>query len=293
VIPPVSFTALVALCLTPGVGGVTLHALLERFGDVETVLRASPDVLQTVPGVGPAITQAIRAINLDHTAIEIERWRAAGIALLTQSHLRYPPLLASLRDAPPLLFCRGQLPRMDTRLVAIVGTRHPTPAGQRLAETAGRELARRGWTVVSGLAWGIDMAAHQGALESGTSVAVLGAGLNSPQPPDKIEMAARLAAGGALLSELHPATAPGPASLVARNRIISGMSRAVIVIEAGEKSGSLYTARFAFRQKRAIFAVDNGLAGNTRLLETGATRLDAHQPDWDALVKALGTLPIS
>jgi len=291
VIPPTSFTALVALCLTPGVGGVTLHALLERFGDVETVLRASPDLLQTVPGVGPAITQAIQAIHLDRVAIAIERWQAAGITLLTQSHLRYPTLLSGLRDAPPLLFCRGQVQRMETRTAAIVGTRHPTPAGQRLAEQAGNELARRGWTVVSGLAWGIDMAAHQGALQGGSSVAVLGAGLDAPQPPNKVEMAERLIAGGALLSDLHPATAPNPAGLGARNRIISGMSRAVIVIEAGEKSGSLYTARFAFRQKRAIFAVDNGLAGNIRLLQAGANRLDAHRPDWDALAKALEALP--
>jgi DNA processing protein len=291
VIPPVAFTGLVALCLTPGVGGVTLHALLERFGDVETILRVAPDVLQTVPGVGPAITQAIQAINLDRTAIEIERWQATGITLLTQSHLRYPALLAALRDAPPLLFCRGQLPRMNTRMVAIVGTRHPTPAGQRLAEQAGRELARRGWTVVSGLAWGIDMAAHQGALQEGASVAVLGAGLDSPQPPAKVETVERLVAGGALLSELHPSTAPSSASLVARNRIISGMCRGVIVIEAGEQSGSLYTARFAFRQKRAIFAVDNGLAGNARLLATGAARLDAYRPDWHALAETLEALP--
>lgn len=277
-----SFAMLVGLCLVPGIGAVTLRSLLERFGTIEAIRQATPAALQSVTGVGPRISAAIQAIDTDAIAVRIDRWRASGITLLTWSDLRYPALLHSLHDAPPLLFCRGGLPLPHANTVAIVGSRQPAPGARRLAEQLGGELAARGWIVVSGLAWGIDIAAHTGALHHADTVAVLGGGLDQIQPK-KHALADRIQAQGLLLSELPPEATPTPAGLVARNRLISGISRAVIVVEAGEKSGSLYTARFAYRQKRPIFAVANGSAGNALLLQNGATPIPPDLSDWDAL----------
>jgi len=282
---------LVGLCLIPGIGGVTLRNLLDRFGDIEAIYAASPAALQTVPGVGPRLAAAIKAIDVPLTAAAIAAWEAAGITLLTHSDLRYPALLHGLRDAPPLLFCRGALLPADDLAVSIVGTRQPSPPARAYAAALAGGLAARGWTIVSGLAWGIDLAAHSGALQGGgRTVAILGSGLEQI-PPRKRALAARIAANGALLSEIQPDAPPSPPALVARNRLISGMSRAVIVVEAGTESGSLYTARFAYKQERPILAVDNGSEGNTQLLAHGAGRLAAGDTGWDALDRRLRALP--
>ncbi|MBN2470756.1 MAG: DNA-protecting protein DprA, partial [Anaerolineae bacterium] len=176
------FATLVGLCLVPGIGGVTLRSLLAHFGTVEAIRQAPPAALQTVPGVGPRITEAIRQLDPAVTAARIERWRAAGIGLLTWSDLRYPALLRATHDAPPLLFYKGILPLPHENTVAIVGSRQPASGARRLAEALGEALAARGWIVVSGLAWGIDMATHSGALQAGQTVAVLGGGVDQPQP---------------------------------------------------------------------------------------------------------------
>ncbi len=282
---------LVGLCLIPGIGGVTLRNLLDRFGDVESIYAASPEALQTVPGIGPRLSAAIKAVNVPQTTAAITAWEAAGITLLTHSDLRYPARLHGLRDAPPLLFCRGTLLAADDLAVSIVGTRQPSPPARAYAAALANGLAAHGWTIVSGLAWGIDLAAHTGALQGGgRTIAVLGSGL-AQIPPRKHALADRIAASGALLSEIHPDLPPSPPVLVARNRLISGLSRAVIVIEAGAESGSLYTARFAYRQGRPILAVDNGSAGNTALLANGAGRLVPGDTDWDALDQRLRALP--
>ena len=283
--------SLVAICLTPGIGGITLRALLDHFGDSESILRAAPQALCGVPGVGPRTAAALHAADPAQAAAAITRWEAAGLTLLTWTHPRYPAALYALRDAPPLLFCRGRLLAEDAQAIAIVGTRQPTPAGRALAEQMGHALAARGWTVVSGLAWGVDFAAHSGALRAGRSLAVLGGGLEVAQTSQKAALAARISAQGALLSELHPGTIPAAPGLVARNRIISGLSKAVIVIEAGANSGSLHTARFAVHQERGIFAVDNGLAGNANLLASGARPLAPDFADWEDLHTTLSTLP--
>ncbi len=267
-----SLVKLVALSLIPGIGGVTLNNLLARFGDIDAVLEADTDQLLAVKGVGKRTAAAIRAADPAQTASDLQRWREAGITLLTWSNLLYPEILVELSDAPPVLFCKGTLLTTDHRAVGVVGTRRPSPSARNFAETLGRELAKRSWTIVSGLAWGIDLAAHSGALETGRTVAILGSGVLQ-LPPKKHAIVRQILANGALLSETHPHQPPSAASLVARNRLISGMSRAVIVVESGKDSGSLYTARFARKQDRPIFAVDNGSEGNTILLENGATPL--------------------
>jgi DNA processing protein len=282
---------LVALCLTPGIGGVTLRALFEHFGDIDAVWGATPEALCSVPGIGPRTAAAIRAADPARTSAEIARWEASGLTLLTWTHPHYPAALYKLHDAPPLLFCRGRLRPEDAQAVAIVGTRKPSPRGRALAETLGHELGARGWTVISGLAWGVDVAAHSGALRTGRTIAVLGGGLNLAQPGKKAALVSRIEAQGALLSELHPQTVPAASGLVARNRIISGLSQAVIVVEAEADSGSLYTARFAARQARTVFAVDNGLSGNASLLAGGAHPIPPDFADWDGLHTRLSAPP--
>ncbi len=281
----------IALCLVQGVGGVTLRALLERFGSIPAILAASAADLQTVSGVGPRTAAGIRAVDVPRTAAEMDAWKADGISVLTWFQSPpYPGRLSGLRDAPPILFCRGALTESDDRAVAVVGTRYPTGQSRSLAEKLGHELARRGWTVVSGLARGVDLAAHNGAVRGGRTVAVLGSGLYH-LPPNKKALANHILANGAILSEMHPGISPNPATLVARNRLITGLSRAAIVVEAGEESGSLYAARFALKQGRPVYAVDNGSAGNTQLLNNGARALKAGFSVWDDLASELDSLP--
>ncbi len=282
-----ALAGLVTVCLIPGVGGVTLQALLYRFGDIDTILAASMEELTATPGVGPRTAAAIRAADVSQTAAELESWQQEGIDVLTTARPDYPALLRNLREAPPVLFCRGQIPAGDTRTVAIVGTRRSSPASHQLARQAAEELARRGWTIVSGLAWGVDLAAHEGALQQGLTIAILGSGLRVVLPPAKQRLADRIYQQGALLSELHPETAPGAAGLVARNRLISGMSRATIMIESGLQGGSMHTARFASQQGRPIYAVTNGSEGNDSLLADGARPLAVDFSDWESLHEAL------
>lgn len=288
--PVKSLAGLVALCLVPGVGAVTLQALLCRFGDVEAVFAASTTELLSTPGVGARLAAAIQAADVSQTAIDLANWQQAGLDVLTVARPDYPALLRNLREAPPVLFCQGVVPAGDTRMVAIVGTRRPTAASRAFAQRIGQEMVRRGWTVVSGLAWGIDLSAHEGALQHGRTIAILGAGLQSPMPTTKQRLAERIRQSGALLSELHPDTPPGVAGLVARNRLISGMSRATIVIESGTQGGSMHTAGFADQQGRTIYAVANGSAGNARLIADGARPLAMDFDDWDSLSQALEAL---
>ncbi|GAB4569376.1 MAG: hypothetical protein Kow0077_01800 [Anaerolineae bacterium] len=277
------FPLLVGLCLIPGIGGVTLRALLNHFGSVRAITNAPDRALLAVRGVGPRILAGIRAIDEDTIRARLEEWQQAGITLLTWSDLRYPEQLYHMHDAPPLLYCRGRaLPLPDRPAVAIVGTRHPSGHARQTAEALGEALAQRGWLVVSGLAWGVDMAAHSGALRSGPTVAILGGGVDRVQPR-KGALAARIMAHGLLCSEQPPGTPPGPAGLVARNRLISGLSKAVIVVEAGEESGSMYTARFAQEQGRPLLAVDTASTGNQALIQQGAYAIPRINWDADAL----------
>src|SRR5262249_7970606 len=196
----------------------------------------------------------------------------------------YPANLRPVGDAPPLLFVRGTLQLEDDRSVAIVGTRQPSLQGIQNAEDLGRGLAERGVTIVSGLAPGIATAAQRGALQAaeGRTLAVPGSGLRAIYPPENIPLAEKIASRGALLSEVNPNTVVNRQNLWARNRIVSGLSRAVIVVEAAERSGSLSTAEAARRQGRLVFAVP-GSPGTGALVVTGAEVLDPHALDLEGL----------
>ena len=272
---PTARAQIVALSLIPGLGGKTLDRLVAHFGAVDAVLQASERDLIAVPRIGPRLAAAIRAVDLARTCAEIDRWQAAGIVLLLREDAAYPAALKLLADAPPVLFWRGNPPPLpDAPAVAVVGTRQPGPQARDLAQTLAAEIAAQGGIVVSGLAAGIDTAAHQVALRAGgITLAVLGCGVRVPYPPDNRPLAHQIAAHGGLLAEVHPDAGPNSAALVARNRLISGLSRAVIVVEAGATSGSLHASRFALSQGRSVYALDSDSAGNRLLLNAGAQPL--------------------
>ncbi|MGC8875415.1 MAG: DNA-processing protein DprA [Chloroflexia bacterium] len=245
--------------LTPLIGPVRLRRLLEHFGDPETAWRASPEALRGA-GLEEACIASLLAtrerLDLDR---EIARIEDLGLQLLTWEDPAYPERLRHIDAPPPLLYVRGTV-IPDEPMVAIVGTRHPTSYGRQVARMLARDLAQQGVTVVSGLALGIDTEAHIGALEGrGRTVAVLGSGLDQIYPLRNRDLAQRIAASGALLSDYPPGTLPEPRNFPARNRIISGLSLGVVVVEAGERSGALITCDFAAEQGRDVFAVPGSI----------------------------------
>ncbi|MCB9451331.1 MAG: DNA-processing protein DprA [Anaerolineaceae bacterium] len=265
--------AWVALSLTEHVGGKTLRSLMQHFnGDTRAILAADTAALRRVPGVGPVIARHIQAINLQTIELAIPRWQAAGVEIVTLDTPRYPARLRQLPDAPPTLFLQGAWPETILRSVAIVGTRTPSPQSQDLASSLGAALAERGYTVISGLALGVDTAAHLGALAvpGSTTLAVLGCGVLNVYPRANQGLAEAIRGRGALLAEVHPESVPNPAALVARNRIISGLSDALIVVETGADGGAMYAARFALKQGRMLYTVANDADGNQQLLREGA-----------------------
>jgi DNA processing protein len=220
---------------------------------------------------------ARRAAIASRTAQAIDRAAGAGLGVVTWGDAAYPPALAAIADPPAVLWIDGQAPTLAARpCVAIVGSRAATPYGLEVAGRLACDLASQGLTIVSGLARGADSAAHRGALRApGTTVAVLGSGVDVMYPREHLPLAKDIAAHGAIVSELPPGTPPNPGFFPRRNRIISGLSRAVVVIEANEKSGSLITARCAADQGRDVLAVPgNVLTGRNRgahaLLRDGA-----------------------
>ncbi len=245
------------LSLVSGVGPLLRKALLERFATPAAVLAAGRDELQSVPGIGPKTAARIVAAK-DEINAELELQIAAehGIDVLTEASDDYPRPLRTIHDPPGVLFRRGEPNAQDELAVAIVGTRHATRYGIAQAERLAASLARTGFTVVSGLARGIDAAAHRGALAAGgRTIAVLASGLLEVYPPEHEKLADEVAAGGYLLSESPPRMIPLSGAFPQRNRIISGLSVGTIVVEAAERSGALITARHAYEQGREVFAV--------------------------------------
>lgn len=277
-----------ALASISGLGGVTAHRLLERFGDVEEVFRAPAAELVAIPRVTRDIAEQIGRAPLDQLQEELYGLSEEEIEVLTWEDARFPASLKELPDAPIILFMRGRLQRQDNAAVAIVGTREPSVENAERAAVLARELALRGLTIVSGLAMGIDTAAHRGALEAegGRTLAVLGSGIRMIHPRENSELAERISRHGAVLSELMPNAPPRGPQLMARDRIVSGLSRAVIVVEAGTKSGSLDTAARARKQKRGVFALPSS-PGTDGLIRGGATALNWENIDFDSLAELI------
>lgn len=281
------------LSLVSGIGPRTRQSLLERFGTPRAVFDAAPHELREVYGVGPKL-----AANLLHAQNEIDvagliaQCRELGIAILTESQAAYPRALREIHDPPGVLFMRGELLPTDGLAIGIVGTRHATQCGLRQAERLAGGLARAGLTIVSGLARGIDAAAHRGALAAGgRTLAVLASGVQNIYPPEHAQLAAEVVAHGALLSELSPQAQPLAGTFPQRNRLISGLSLGVIVVEAAERSGALITARHAMEQGRDVFAVPGSVEnraarGCHQLLRDGARLVESV----DDVLEELGPL---
>ena len=281
------------LSLISGVGPRIRQALLERFGSARAALAAAPSELREVYGVGPKLMHKIA--GADHeidVEAEIALCREHGIDILTEAHAAYPRILREIHDPPGVLFVRGTLKPNDALAVGIVGTRHGTQYGLRQAERLAGGLARAGLTIVSGLARGIDAAAHRGALAAGgRTIAVLAGGVMNIYPPEHDKLAEEVAAHGALLSESPPHSEPLAGTFPQRNRLISGLSLGVIVVEAPERSGALITARHAMEQGREVFAVPGNVdsrasRGCHQLIRDGAKLVESA----DDVLEELGPL---
>ncbi len=248
---------LLRLTMVPGVGPKTCRVLIERFGSAGRVLDAKESSLRDVPGVGPRVAEKVARARLEVDAkAELELCRKMGVRIVAAGDQGYPPLLGDIPDPPSLLYVRGTIEPADQLAIALVGSRKCTPYGLRIAERLAASLARVGLTVVSGLARGIDAAAHRGALAGGgRTIAVLANGLGEVYPPEHDDLAREVAASGALISESPMGQGPLAGLFPQRNRIISGLSLGVVVVEATPRSGSLSTAKHATDQNREVFAV--------------------------------------
>ena len=248
---------MLALVMVGGVGPVVIRSLLNQFGTASAAVRAGESKLRNVENVGPKlavkIAQALDNPNIDK---EMELCRTHGVSILLQSDDDFPNSLRELPDCPAMLFVKGRIEPIDKLAVAVVGSRRSTAYGRRMSERLSTSLARAGMTVVSGLARGIDEAAHRGALNGGgRTLAVLANGLAQIYPPEMESLAAEIVKNGALISEMPMGHPPLAELFIRRNRIISGLSLGVVVVEAAIRSGSLSTARHAMEQNRDIFAV--------------------------------------
>lgn len=272
-----SFLAHVRLACVPGVGGVLRQRLLERFGSPEGVFAASAAELATVSKVGPKLVQLIPEFATSQVAEQtLDLCRRRGVEVLVEGGPGYPRLLSQIPDPPGVLFVRGGLEPCDALAVAIVGSRHATAYGRRVAHQLAGGLARAGYTVVSGLARGIDHAAHRGALDAGgRTLAVLGSGVLEIYPPEHADLALEVARQGAVIGESPPLSSPQAGAFPSRNRIVAGLTLGTIVVEAADRSGALITARLAGEQGREVFAVPGPIDSRTsrgchRLIRDGA-----------------------
>lgn len=273
--------AWLGLSLLPHVGHKTIQKLRRHFSSNAAILQASIPELMQVSGIGQKIATSIHRINLDHVAQQVTAWQAQGVVILPQSDARYPSALRDIPDPPMTLFGRGAIqPHAWQQAVAIVGTRQPSTEAQVAAARLAVFFAHAGWVVVSGLALGVDSAAHIGAVDRANTppLAVLGSGVLHLYPPENRHLAHRIMQQGALLSESAPDAAPTAARLVARNRIISGLCQHVIVIESEQDGGAMYAARAARRQQRQLYTIDWAVSGNQALLRDGAIPVDPHHP---------------
>ncbi len=269
----------VGFTLIKGIGAVRLQALIHHFGDLETAWKANPADLAEA-GLGAKlverVVQARENVDLEKISEQIAR---QGIQILTWNDESYPARLREIDQPPPVLYLRGEYLPDDMFAVAIVGTRRVTPYGRQVTEEIASFLAANGITVVSGLARGVDAVAHTAALKAGgRTIGVLGSGVDRIYPPEHRALAEQMMERGAVVSDYAPGTPPDASNFPPRNRIISGLSLAVVVIEAGETSGALITAEFAAEQGREIFAVPGSILapqskGTNKLIQNGAQPL--------------------
>lgn len=265
--------------LIKGIGAVRMQALIRHFGDLEVAWKAAPADLARAGLSLKLIERIVQA----HASVDLEKlWakiESQGIKILTWEDEAYPQRLKEIDQPPPVLYIRGEYLPDDVFAVAIVGTRRVTSYGRQITEELSSFLAANGITVISGLARGVDALAHQTALKAGgRTIGVLGSGVDKIYPPEHRALAEQMLERGALVSDYAPGTPPDASNFPPRNRIISGLSLAVVVVEAGETSGALITAEFAAEQGREIFAVPGSILapqskGTNKLIQNGALPL--------------------
>jgi len=275
--------------MVKGIGAVRMQALLDHFGDPSIAWQAPIDALAAAGLSARIIENLLQVRSRVQLPEYLEKLARLDIQVLTCEDESYPSRLKEIDQPPPVLYVRGTLLPEDTWAVAIVGTRRITSYGRQVADEMACFLAQNGVTVVSGLARGVDAVAHDAALKAGgRTIAVLGCGVDRVYPPEHARLAERLMAQGALVSDYAPGTPPDGVNFPPRNRIISGLSLATVVVEAGEESGALITATFAAEQGREVFAVPGNITapqskGANRLIQDGARPLLKPQDLLEAL----------
>ncbi len=281
--------------LVRGIGAVRLQGLVDHFGDVAAAWRGSPEDLRAA-GLGSKIVDRLVELRASLDLEKLwERISSQGIHVVTWQDELYPSRLKEIEQPPPVLYVRGELRPEDDFAVAIVGTRRITPYGRQITDDLAAYLAGNGITIVSGLARGVDAAAHTAAVRAGgRTLAVLGSGVDRIYPAENRSLADQIMQHGAVLSDYPVGTAPEATNFPPRNRIISGLSLAVVVVEAGETSGALITAEFAAEQGREVFAVPGSILaaqskGTNRLIQNGALPLVTP----DDLLQALNLTRVS
>ena len=248
--------AFIGLNMVPGLGYKRVTQMLEVFGEPQRIFKASSEKLKQFYGIGEEISRAIKEWKEDKLKEDLKLIQKFKVKVVTFEEEDYPPNLKILYDPPLVLYIRGEVTEDDRLAIGVVGARYPSIYGLSMAEKLGRELSAREFTIVSGLARGIDSASHRGALKAGgRTIGVLGSGVDRIYPPENKELANQIIENGALVSEFPMATIPDKANFPKRNRIISGLSLGVVVVEAAQRSGSLITASFALEQGRLVFAV--------------------------------------
>jgi DNA processing protein len=265
----------VALSLSRHIGAKKLGNLLEYFeNNLNAIFEAEEEELMQVPGIGETIAREITLINLEQVAHDIPEWERQGVGIITILDELYPEPLKMIPDFPPTLFVRGQwYTSLWEKTIAIVGTRRPSQQAKFLTMQLAAKLAQDNYTIVSGLALGIDASAHAGALQAqggGTTIAVLGSGVLNVYPPQNKRISLMTRQSGALISEVHPNLSTNVQRLVSRNRIISGMSQGVIVIESDADGGAMHAAKRAKEQGRIVYTLDLPATGNQQLIREGA-----------------------
>jgi len=279
-----------AISLTPGLGPTRARKLVEHFGSAEAVLHASLTELEST-GIQAVSAQSLATGKSAELAREeIARAAAADVTIFSMDDLSYPPRLKEIYDPPPILRVRGNAEVLTKPGIAMVGTRHPTPYGSGMAERLACDLAAQGLVIISGMARGVDTASHRGAISAkGKTIAVFGTGVDVIYPKENSRLSEQiLALGGALISEFPLGTFAAPQNFPIRNRIISGMSLGVLVVEAAEYSGTRITARCALEQNRDVFAVPGNVTnknswGPNTLIKQGAKLVATWEDVWEDL----------
>ena len=279
-----------ALRMVPGLGTRRMGLLLERLHTPQAIFRASASELEAAGLTGAIARSVASGSSFDDAASQQEKIREAGAELITLGDPRYPEALRKIFDPPPVLFARGRVALLSSISIGVVGTRHPTPYGVAAAERLSGDLARAGMTITSGMARGIDTVAHKSALAASleteaATVAVLGCGVDIVYPSENRKLAGEIAARGLIASEFPMGATAFPQNFPIRNRVISGLSCGILVIEGAQYSGSSITARLAIDQGRDVFAVPGNITskmswGPNLLIKQGAKLVQ----DWNDVV---------